>query len=780
MIEGQLKLIIGGLLHDIGKVLYRADDHRNHSESGFDFLKNEIGIDDQDILNQVRYHHAFLLKNASLDENSLAYITYMADNIASAADRREVEDGESGFEKNMALDSIFNILNGNNQHFRYFPKTLDRQEGINFPTQTNVSFDESFYFKIRCNMKDILANLEYRDSYINSLLEVMEANLTFVPSSTSKKEIADVSLFDHVKLTAAIGSCIYEYLMDRHLVNWRDVLFIHGKEFYTEKAFLLFSMDMSGIQAFIYDQYGNKNVLKNLRSRSFYLEIMMENAIDELLDRIGLSRANLIYSGGGHAYILLPNTQNTIDILRQYEKWINRWLQEQFKADLFLACGYTACSSADLKNEPSGSYRQLFRRVSNILSQKKMKRYSAEEIIALNQNQPDEQERECRVCHRSDHLVDDDLCEICSGLIDLSKGVLEKEFFTILCEKKDGKGIPIAPNRYLIADDEKTLRRRIANQPEYIRSYGKNRMYTGDSLSTKLWVGDYSAASTLGELVENGSGIERLGVLRADIDNLGQAFVAGFPDKFQSLSRATTFSRKLSLFFKLHINDILRNGVFSLGDEDSTRNATIIYSGGDDIFIVGAWKDILEFAVDMYHAFKIFTQNTLTISAGFGIFQAKYPISYIAAQTGNLEERSKHVSGKNAITLFDEDNAYHWDTFIDQVLGEKFKVIYNYFHNESSRKSNGDLDSHSQERGKSFLYHLLDLFRNRGEKINLARLAYTLSRLEPDRRADENVKELYHRFAQDMYRWMLNDEDSRQAITAIYLYAYLIRNREES
>ena len=60
-------------------------------------------------------------------------------------------------------------------------------------------------------------------------------------------------------------------------------------------------MDISGIQDFIYT-INNKGALKGLRARSFYLEIMMEHLIDELLEKVELSRANLIYSGGGHAY----------------------------------------------------------------------------------------------------------------------------------------------------------------------------------------------------------------------------------------------------------------------------------------------------------------------------------------------------------------------------------------------------------------------------------------------------------------------------------------------
>ena len=84
------------------------------------------------------------------------------------------------------------------------------------------------------------------------------------------------------------------------------------------------------------------------------------------------------------------------------------------------------------------------------------------------------------------------------------------------------------------------------------------------------------------------------------MDNLGQAFVAGFEDKNTSISRTTTFSRKLSEFFKLHINYILRNPEFHLGkDAPQQRNALIVYSGGDDVFLIGAWDDVIGFAVDL-------------------------------------------------------------------------------------------------------------------------------------------------------------------------------------
>ena len=113
MTDEQLKLTYGALLHDIGKVLYRAGDGRQHSISGYEYLMDEVGIKDREILDAVRCHHAAAIKDSSLKEDSLAYIVYIADNIAAASDRREKESVDTGFQKGIPLQSIFNILNGN-------------------------------------------------------------------------------------------------------------------------------------------------------------------------------------------------------------------------------------------------------------------------------------------------------------------------------------------------------------------------------------------------------------------------------------------------------------------------------------------------------------------------------------------------------------------------------------------------------------------------------------------------------------------------------------------
>ncbi|MDD3185226.1 MAG: type III-A CRISPR-associated protein Cas10/Csm1 [Anaerostipes sp.] len=778
MKERQFEVIIGSLLHDIGKVLHRFDDGRNHSQSGYDFLKNEVKMEQKEILDQVRYHHGKQLGQAKIADNSCAYITYIADNIASMTDRREKNTDNSGFQKDIPLHSIFNILNGNNQDKSYWPEMMDSNK-INYPSDEKIEYREGFYADVKQRISRCLTEFSWKPDYINSLLEVLEATLSFIPSSTNKGELADISLYDHVKLTAAFASCIQEYLEEKHEENYKEILFQQAKKFYDDKVFLLYSLDISGIQSFIYT-ISSKGALKGLRARSFYLEIVVEHMIDELLFQNGLSRANLIYSGGGHAYILLSNTQMTKEKLLKFEAETNQWFLQNFSIELYIASGWKECSANDLRNEPKGIYQMIFQEISHQISEKKMNRYSAEDILKLNDNQPGVDGRECRVCKGSEHLNEDNECEICANLLKMSNDILHGKFFVVRGEKTTD-ALPLPGGRYLVSDNTtERLKDRMRSDHHYIRSYGKNEFFMGEAIATKLWVGDYVHGDDFKILGKSSQGLERLGILRADIDNLGQAFVRGFESeangqRYVTLSRTATFSRKLSIFFKHHINYILENGRYFLKDrEDKQRNAAIVYSGGDDVFVVGSWDDIIGFAIDLHQSLEKFSQGMLHISGGIGIYPISYPIALMAKETGVLEDTSKGVEGKNAITLFDENYVFSWNTLIQKILGEKFSLIQKFFHGrKEADKANG----------KNFLYHMLELIRGvkNGDKINLARYAYLLARMEPDKEASKEEKDEYERFSKTMYQWVKcsKEEDIKQLEMAIYIYVYLIREKGE-
>ncbi|MCI6710514.1 MAG: type III-A CRISPR-associated protein Cas10/Csm1 [Firmicutes bacterium] len=781
MTNEHAQLITGALLHDIGKIIYRTGVRKDHSTVGYEFLRNDIRLDPakfKGILDAVRYHHGSYLKNANIPDDSPAYITYIADNIASAADRRKNEEPEYGFERLTPLESIFNRLNGNDQKYYYRPGMLGGREPINYPEKDKQLYTDAQYAAIVKRVKDAVASgidLEDKpEKYINSLIEVLESTLTYVPSSTSKSEAADISLYDHVKITAAAASCIYFYLKEKGENDHRSALFKNAEKFYSENAFIMYSMDISGIQKFIYT-IRSKGALRTLRARSFYLEIFMENMIDELFDRLELSRANLIYCGGGHMYALLPNTENVKKILDKFEREINLWLLKTFKTSLFVATGYSVCSAHALENKPegSGSYKAVYREVSRRISEKKMRRYNAADIKYLNSGGAGKDGRECSICKAVDHLNEENICDMCASITNMSKGIQKDSFFSVISEHEQGS-VPLMDGRWMISESEEELKSRMKNKKSsFVRAFAKNAFYTGMNIPAKLWVGDYASPKVLSELSDEAAGIDRVAALRMDVDNLGQAFVAGFEnkkngDKYVTLSRTATFSRQMTIFFKYHINRILsasEHTFIGSGMRGEPRNVSIVYSGGDDVFLIGAWNDVVEAAIDIRNDFIRYTQGTLTISGGIGMYKAKFPIHIMASETGGLEDISKK-GDKDALTIFYDEGCYRWNEFENIVLGEKFDLVRNFM-------------TDSDERGKNFLYNLLELIRNRKEKINIARFVYMLSRLEPVKDAPPKAKESYRNFADTMFDWIRSDEDSRQLITAIYLYVYLIRGEEE-
>lgn len=767
MTDKRFKLAAGGLLHDVGKLLYRYNDQRNHSTSGCDLIKQYIT--DKDILDCVQYHHGNMLKNSDVADNALCYITYIADNIAAFSDRRKSENGEGGFVRNISYQTVFNILNGNNEKKLYKSSMLNTDEVI-YPQDNETAYTDDFYGKAVDIIKNSLAGIEYTSDYINSLSEIFEAATSYIPSSTQTNELRDISLYDHVKLTAAFSLCIFDYLCENNITDYKDALFKNSDKFYDKPVFLIYSADISGIQNFIYN-ISSKNALKSLRSRSFYLELIMETAVDTLLDRLSLTKCNVMYSGGGHTYLILPNTQNTKETIKTFENDLNKWFIDNYGTEIYIGGGYAACSANDLKNKTDGSYSRIFREISQNISEKKMKRYSALDIRKLNSHKSDDNERECVICKRSDKLTEVNgkcICELCAGLLKLSDSIIDpnkKCFYTILDCKPDQKTAVSLPfDLFLTVNSADELKENMKNNEHYVRSYSKNSMNTGKRLSSRIWVGDYCSAKEFAIMAENSCGIKRIAVLRADIDNLGQTFVHGFDDKYNTISRTSELSAKLSLFFKYNINSIMKKPVFRLNENaEGGRNAAIIYSGGDDVFIVGGWDDVIGAAIDLNNALRKFSCGALTISAGIGIYTPTYPLYSMAQNSGRLEDISKGNAGKNSVTLFDENHCYHWDELCNKVIGEKYALLREFISNN--------------EKGKSLLYKILELIRCRKEsnKLNIARFAYLLGRLAPDNNAPEEKVQKYNNFSNVMYSWIQNDEDAKQLITAIYLYVYMIR-----
>lgn len=651
-----------------------------------------------------------------------------------------------------ALASVFTRMNG------YHPGWFLRGELLDGTLRMPVSNKDGAGKRdeMMSRMNEALDAAGKAEADLEVLLDTLERYGSTLAAAQ------DISEYDYRKMVAAIAACAS----------------VHSGELSREQElFLLYTADFSGIQKFIYT-VSTANALKALRSRSFFLELAMEHYMDELLSACGMSRVNILHSGGGHCYILLPNTQEVVDAVTAWNTRFNHWLGAHFGINLYLAHGYTLCCANDLTNTPAwdAPYKAMFRRVSHAVSRKKMSRYTPEEIRALNQPSQNSGERECQICGTQSRLTVDmegrSVCSWCSAFETLSSKIFKSD---LIVAHWDGEGDFVLPGygadlKFSFCQKEEIARK--GKWGEICRVYGKNCIVPELPHCIRLLVGDYATQQKMSQLARASEGVSKLGVCRMDVDNLGQSFVSGFEQdsdlaqerqKYVTLMRTSAFSRQMSLFFQCYINQIL-SGRFG---QKPPLEVAIVYAGGDDVFLVGAWTDVIEAARRIRDAFQNYTCGALTLSAGIGMFQETYPIRLAANETAELEDEAKNMPGKDSVSVFTvgQQNVFKWSVFEKKILREKMELLKTFFAHEENT------------RGTAFLYVIRNLLDEadqfEGKGIPLARLAYMLARMSPP--AASPAREMFEEFSRKMYQWALDPEDRRQLVAAIRLFMYQSR-----
>ncbi|MFS9341247.1 type III-A CRISPR-associated protein Cas10/Csm1 [Streptococcus australis] len=744
MKKEKIDLVYGSLLHAVGKVIQRStDDERDFGTIGAEWFRRFS--DNEKIAQQIAQATSSDV-TTDLAPDSLVYITSAAAKIASGLKgAAETQEGKEDFLTKQS--DIFNVFSDIPSQRYLDARPLELAGEANFARESDESSSPSDYPLLVEILEKEFERFDFSQSQIDSLLNLFESTLSYVPASTKMKELSDISLATYSRLTAGFALAIADYLAEKNYLDYEKVLVQDIENFYDQKAFLLASFDLSGIQDFIYN-IATAGAAKQLKARSLYLDFMGEHIADSLLEKLELTRANLLYVGGGHAYFILPNTEKTRETLASFEAEFNRFLVKHFQTGLYVAFGWSPFSANDMTTTLA-NYRKVYQTTSRMISQKKISRYDAKTLLELNQGGKSSQ-RECAICHSVEKLTkykDQEVCHICAGMYRFSKEIQE-QYYLVTKEK----GLPIGPGAYIrgVSKDELA-------QEEWTRVYVKNSYSTDILKATHVFVGDYKYAeidqyANLSKDSESGQGIKRLAVLRLDVDDLGAAFMAGFSyqdgGKYNTLARSATFSRIMSLFFKVYINQFAKE-----------KKLSIIYAGGDDVFAIGSWQDVIEFTVCLRQNFIKWTNGKLTLSAGIGLFPDKTPVSLMAEETGDLEGAAKD-NDKDSISLFDKSYTLKFDQFIENVYRGKLEQIRYYFNSQD-------------ERGKSFVYKLMELLRNY-DRMNIARLAYYLTRLEDHTSKDK--KEEFRTFKDLFFSWYTGSESERkEAELALLLYVYEIR-----
>uniref|UniRef100_A0A7C4GH30 CRISPR system single-strand-specific deoxyribonuclease Cas10/Csm1 (subtype III-A) n=1 Tax=candidate division WOR-3 bacterium TaxID=2052148 RepID=A0A7C4GH30_UNCW3 len=660
-------VVLAALLHDIGKFAQRTGRHpgRSHPELSSWFASEYLGNEWKQVSDAVGYHHVPAANSAH--DPRLALTLVLADWMSSG-ERRPLPEGETGEPASDALITIFSRL-GNSHALSCYPLGVLREDGRLEPspdiTAGQVRYQQlwdSFVVECKAMRRDDFGLL------VDQMLAVLEKYTMFVPSAVWRSE-TDISLYHHLKSTAAIASCLYHDGLDAAALSEQLAAFESPDSSGRAVAHLV-GGDVSGIQDFIYNLRA-KGALKGLRGRSFYLQLLPEAVAGLVLDEFGLTRANLLYCGGGHFYALIPATPDIESHLADIGRRVDKTLLAAHGGRLGVAFASQELKPRDLGRENFGKAwdnlharlaREKKRRFSRLLAQ-------PDDVgVVLGPSGSGGEKSACLVCGDETVAKGPDgnpLCSMCASFADLGSSLKEA---TVLVESRaDGR-----------VEHPRTLFDVLANVG---REYRFERRPGHEGSAWLLNCTDFvqqglngfrfvakhvpqqdGATAELEDIAGQADGIRRWGVLRMDVDNLGETFKEALkPDR--SISRLSVLSYLLHYFFTARVQ--------ALSELTEFRDKVYLaYSGGDDLFVIGAWSVLPKFAKRIRDEFREFTSERLDVSAGIFVAPSvKFPVYEAADLAGEAEGTSKR-EGRSRLTFLGKTLEWHELPFVEEVKAE--------------------------------------------------------------------------------------------------------------
>lgn len=687
----EAKLVaLGGLLHDIGKFEQRAyPQKKSHSEFGYEFLKKyteKYSKECRKLPLFVKYCHKNVLKFFDGDTRikNLLNIVCEADSLSSG---EKMTEDETILNPEYPLESVFssvNIEKGDAEKV-YYELEIFSPNSYFYPKKdckNTVGKYRELFNNFEKEFETALKNLNF-----NALLHILEKYTTFIPAMVT--ETNDISLYDHLKTTSAVALCLYHY----HL-NELDRDIQREIEDKKDRKYLVVGGDISGIQDFIYT-ITSKGALKYLRARSLFLELLVEDVVAEILERLKLTRANILFAGGGRFYILAYNTKEAKEEISKIGEEVNKWLLKHFRWKLYLAIGFVEVNGEELSKFRTEN-ESVWEIVNRELKRRKLRKFLdvAKEGDLIENYIPDSDDYgECDVCKTPDRLYEfngNKVCPVCKEFHEMGGEIPKSDGFVRSknsdTEKKYSLPFSVfAPFRYaeLPKYSEGTL---YVKKPDL--SLVSQYDFVVLNFSNYYSRDETGSVKEFDELAKGATGDKKLAVLRMDVDDLGKIFRFGLEDN-ETISRVATLSRFMNHFFKNCIDLICRGEVDAeaprIKSGRGRKDVVVVYSGGDDLFIVGAWDHVFELAFEIEDAFRKYVGSNLniTLSAGYGIFDPKFPLYRMAEITGKREEKAKdegevvahvddvEIKSKNRIYL-DERGIY------EIKKGVKFKKSYEW------------------------------------------------------------------------------------------------------
>jgi len=695
---------LAALLHDLGKFRQRTatDATTTHQEQSRLFVaktfSNYFKPLNHDLEQAIALHHSADLTSR------LQKLIVLADRLSMRELPTETQNPLSPpWEPLSALLTCQPLAPSPKTRKKISLQSLPLQSDDIFPSDLgpdNAADYATLWDQFEAEFSRFVDGREFEPGDIGTLLSLLHKFTSCMPAQTvpfqqnpkSEEHPLDVSLYHHLKTTAAIAACLDQQLEDHEI----DALLQKEKTMTQRPLCALVKGDISGTQDFLY-LLTSDGAARGLRARSFYLQLLTETIANWVLRQIELSETNLLFAGGGHFYVLLPFTK-TKDGIDAWRKEISEKLWAAHRGDLYLNLGLAEISYDDLiESEDKGEskFAEKWSQATADVSARKQRKwleiaeqmqsdlFSAQEIGGTDSV--------CDVCRFEGEIVVDDengtaKCQRCRAFELLGRDLRNPQFMVTITHKdKDvptnstwkntlaafGVEIRVGPPKKKEHLDGKNATLWIFDSPEIWPDAGQISQSIGIALQYYHWDEPprhrcflLLAAATpskwdekehdhvvaeFSDLAQASEGAKWLGALRMDVDSLGDIFRNRLGKK-ANITRMSTLSESLRLFFESRVPELCRKeNPYSDTNRSAKDTLFLLYAGGDDLFVAGAWSKLPILARKIHDEFRdLVGGDHITLSAGIAIEHEKYPLYQLANDAKHaLDDRAKEYKREN-------------------------------------------------------------------------------------------------------------------------------------
>lgn len=464
--------------------------------------------------------------------------------------------------------------------------------------------------------------------------------------------------------------------------------------------------DIPGIQRTI-NLVTSKGAAKAMRGRSAFIQLLGAALVQRLLDEPGLCPANVVYDAGGNFVLLTGWDDGVPDRVKDIANEINLILLagiaegegrfDGFHGDLAVALAAVELPVPALRYTPpsegvqpvASQWQQAEERLKRAVAAAKQRPFG-DLALAADKNwqtlfdaEPSETDDFCAVCRRQQRdgetfvLLDVDApeeasnrsttqCPECAGFRDLAEALGHRGARLLMDIQQPVQTAGWQQALYAASKRWYSIGGR-RDQGDVTWSLGLDGFpasgVDGFRLMARTTPMTEERTIKSNDLLASMStgGMKRLGVLRMDVDNLGELIVHGLPQR--TLTATAELSASLERFFAGWLGRICRRV------DEGQDLFYVLFAGGDDLFVIGPWTLMVPLAQAIYGDFVEYTAHhpAIHLSAGIAVVSGKAPL-YAASGTADdaLHQAKQRDEGdrqneKNAISFL--DRAYHWEPF---------------------------------------------------------------------------------------------------------------------